>query len=321
MKAYLSEKAATERLKKSIISKSGLLRSKTILESKKSKIKRIHKLALKNRGGQFDNVDFGFDFSDFDFETMVENFAYKIREMVERLAIFLKERELKGILKIFFREGRLILELILLNCNVDISYGILGEGLNTQVIVFTATAGGFTGFVLAWFSVGASLVAPPLLILWMSLRSISQQITNYFEYKKFKGMMRKMLKDNELKEELKDTLRAIFVEGEDPIFTKLKMEPTDLENPILKHDFSLESSEERDTFIKEKLKEKLGLIENPTEKQLEEIIQKKVMRKPKKKTVYFYDFIEKVTDYESDLDILDAEIIQEPIRVRTDKEL
>jgi hypothetical protein len=111
--------------------------------------------------------------------------------------------------------------------------------------------------------------------------------------------------------ELKETLRAIFVESENPILNQLKMEPQNLsENPILKHDFSLESSEELDTFIKEKLKEELGLVENPTEKQLEEIIQKKVMRKPKGKTVYYRDFIEKVTDSELDLDILDAKIVE-----------
>jgi hypothetical protein len=42
LKRYLSEKAAMERLKKSMINKSGLVASKTpILGSKKSKIKRI----------------------------------------------------------------------------------------------------------------------------------------------------------------------------------------------------------------------------------------------------------------------------------------
>ena len=52
LKTYLSEKAAMERLKKSIINKSSLVASKTpILKFKKSKIKRIYKFALENRGG------------------------------------------------------------------------------------------------------------------------------------------------------------------------------------------------------------------------------------------------------------------------------
>lgn len=94
------------------------------------------------------------------------------------------------------------------------------------------------------------------------------------------------------------------------------MGPSDLDqNPTLKYDFSGKSSEELDEFIKEKINEEFGLVENPTETQLEEIIQKKVTRKrkPKGKTVYFRDFIKEIPDSESDL-----AIIEEPIRLRTD---
>jgi len=49
LKKYLSEKAAMERLKKSIINKLNLVASKIpILASKKSKIKKIYKFALEN---------------------------------------------------------------------------------------------------------------------------------------------------------------------------------------------------------------------------------------------------------------------------------
>ena len=79
LKKYLSEKAADEWLAKFIIEKSGVIESKRILESKKSQIKKVYKLALNNRGGQLDNDDFGFDSSNFNFEnTNVEKLAYKI---------------------------------------------------------------------------------------------------------------------------------------------------------------------------------------------------------------------------------------------------
>jgi hypothetical protein len=39
--------------------------------------------------------------------------AEEIKGLVERLASFLKERELKGMVRIFFKAGKLILELIL----------------------------------------------------------------------------------------------------------------------------------------------------------------------------------------------------------------
>jgi hypothetical protein len=199
-----------------------------------------------------------------------------------------------------------------------VSYAVLSEGLSTQVIVFTATAGGAAGFTLSWFSAGAALVAPPMLISTLLLRSLTQQILNQRDYLKFKKMV--MLEDDNLKE----TLRAVFLEGEGPVSSssRIEMGPPDSDkNPILKHDFSGKSSEELDEFIKEKVKEEFGLVENPTETQLEEIIQKKVTRKPRGKTVYFRDFIKEIPDSELDLGIIDAEIIEEPIQVRTDNEL
>lgn len=313
LKKYLSEKAAMKRLKKSIINKSRLLAPKTpILKSKDSKLKRIYKFALENRGGQFEEFKADHEFS----------MAQQIQQMVERLAEFLKRRELKGLLKIFFRHGRLILELILYRCNINMSYAVLTEGLSIQVIVFTATVGGAAGFTLSWFSAGAALVAPPLLISTLLLRSFTQKILNQREYLKFKNMLNKMLDDDDLKE----TLRASFLEGEGPASSssRIEMGPPDLDkNPTLKHDFSGKSSEELEEFIKEKVKKEFGLVENPTEAELEEIIKGKVKRKPKGKSVYFRDFIDEIPDYDvdiSDSDIIDAEIIEEPIRVRTDNQ-
>ena len=242
------------------------------------------------------------------------------QQIVERLGVFLKQRELKGVLKIFFRHGRLILELILYKCNINMSFGVLGEGLSTQVIVFSVTAGGAAGFTLSWFSAGAALIAPPLLISTFLLRSFTQQTLNQREYLKFKKMVDKILNDDNIKEKFK----GIFVGVEGPVSSsgKIKMGPPDLnENPLLNYDFSKKPNEELDEFIKKRVKEEFGLVENPTEIELEEIIQRKVTRKPKGKTVYFRDLIKERPNSESDLNIIDAEIIEKPIRVRTDNEL
>lgn len=313
LKKYLSEKAAMERLKNSIIKKSDLVVSKTpILNSKEAKIKRIYRFALENRGGQLEEFQAAHEFSNEIFKL-----AQAIELLVVRLAAFLKQRELKGILKTFFKSGRLVLELILYKCNINISYSYLTEGLSTQVIVFTAAAGGAAGFTISWFSVGASLVTPPLLGSVLLLRSVMQQLLNQREYSNFKKMVNKMLDDDDLKE----TIRAFFTEGEGPTLSsgRLKMGPPDFdENPALKYDFNLKSGEDLEEFIKARMKEDLGLIENPTETQLEEIIQRKV----KGKTVYFRDFIEPYDGADlSDSDIIDAEILEEPIRVRSDNEL
>ena len=103
--------------------------------------------------------------------------------------------------KIFFQNGRLLLELILYKCRIDITYSLLTEGLSTQVIVITATAGGPAGFTLSWFSAGASLVGPPvlisiLLIRSLLIRSVAQQIVNQRDYSKFKKLVNQILEDD-----------------------------------------------------------------------------------------------------------------------------
>ena len=67
------------------------------------------------------------------------------------------------------------------------------------------------------------------------------------------------------------------------------------------------------------MKEELGLVKNRTPKQLEEIINtKKIKNKPKGKTVYFKDFINKIAE---DPDhIIDAEIVKEAIKVKVKNE-
>jgi hypothetical protein len=298
LKKRLSKKVAMERLKTPILS------------SEEVKIKQIYRVALDNRGGQFEEFQAGHEFSN-----EVFNLAQNIKGRVEQLAVFLKERELKGIAKIFFKNGRLIIELILYNCSIGISYGTISEGLSAQVIVITSSVGGAAGFALSWFSVGAILVSPPVLILVFLLRSATQQILNQRDYLKFKNMLDKMLNEDELKE----TIQVFFMQGEGltPSSGKLKMESLDFdEKSALKHNLNLKSDENFEEFIEARMKEELGLIKNPTKEQLQEIIQKKVKRKPKGKTVFLRDFINENpyegTDF-SHSDIIDTEILEESI--------
>ena len=87
-KTSLSEKAAMEQLKKFIINKSGLVVPKTpILKFKDSKIKRIYRFALENRGGQFEEFK-----ADHEFSNKVLKMAQPIEQMVVRLTAFLKRR-------------------------------------------------------------------------------------------------------------------------------------------------------------------------------------------------------------------------------------
>ena len=113
-------------------------------------------------------------------------------------------------------------------------------------------------------------------------------------------------------EELKKTIRAFFLEGEVPTVTPIEMKSWDSDkNPL--PEFHFDSDQTFEEFIKARMKEELGLVENPTPEQLEQIINK-----PKGKTVYFKDFINQIA--EDPDDIIDAEIVKEAIKVKVKNE-
>lgn len=311
LKDYLSETKSMQRLKNSMIKKSKSISEskRTISNFKRRRIKKISRFALDNRGGQFENLQLDPKVSD-----EVFKLALKIKELTERLACFLKQRELQGVAKFFFRNGRLILELVLYKSNITITYAsLLAEGLSAQTIVITATTGGATGFVLGWLTVGATVVVPPLLAFFFVLRSAVQQIFNQWEYAKYVDLLDRMLED----ERIKESIKAIMVEGKVlPRSSSIEMRPFESnKNPLpefdLKPDQTLEEFLE-ETFLKKTIERDFGLVENPSQEQLEKITKR--IRKPKGKTVYFGEFIDKIA--ENPENILDAEIINKPIRGR-----
>lgn len=309
LKNYVSEKKAMERLKNSIIKKSKVISKsdKLISNAKDTRLKKIYKVALENRGGQFENAEPMMDAKDL---------ALKIQRMVEKLAHFLKERELQGFARIFFKSGRLILELILYKCKIDLSYGIIAatEELSTQVIVITSVSAGAGGFVISWFSAGAILVAPPVLISILLIRSVTQQVINQREFSKFKKLVNEMLQDDKIKE----TVQAIFVDGEIPRTTPIKMKSFDSDKNSIP-EFNFDSDQTFEEFTKARMQEELGLVENPTPEQIEKIIYRKRINKNRQgKVVYFKDFIEEIA--ESPDDIIDAEIIQESTIIKVKNE-
>lgn len=116
--------------------------------------------------------------------------------------------------------------------------------------------------------------------------------------------------------ELKQTIRAFFMDGEVPITTGIEIKHWDLDkNPRL--EFNFDSNQTFEEFIK--ARKEIGLVENSTPEQLEKLIGTiNIKRKPKVKTVYLKDFIDKIAE---DLDdIIDAEILKELISVKVKNE-
>ena len=77
---------------------------------------------------------------------------------------------------------------------------------------------------------------------------------------------------------------------------------------------NFKSNQNFEEFIKARMKEELGLVdENPTQEQLKKIIHRtNTKTKGKGKTVYFSDFIDAIA--EGPDDIIDAEIVNEYIK-------
>jgi hypothetical protein len=295
------------RLRSDILKKSRLiepLKSTSHLSLKKSKIQKISRFALDNRGGA-------------DIEYVL---ASKSKDLIMNFAAGLKEKELRAkIFKFLFTYGRLILQLFLYSCKIDLQYVVLGP-VNPQVIVIACCTGGTTGFVLSWFSVGAILVAPPTLFSIFLLRSLTQQIQNTAEYNKFKSNIRKFLSDENFQDEVKNRIIEI----------QKRIRNSNLEDLNWNKNPELKEAAERlgifenapsatgplnlDTLDPDpelnKILEEFGIIKKSNPK-----IHKTRRRG---KTVYFRDFVAGMvdSDNESDLGIIDAEIIQEPERIR-----
>ena len=307
LKDYLSEKASMARLKNDIIKKSRLIepsKSPNNLSFKKSKIQKIYKFALNNRGGD----DYKYQLAD------------KLKDLVIKLAVFFKEKELRAkVLKLIFTQGRLVLQLVLSICNINLQY-IVVDQVSPQVVVIACCTGGTTGFVCSWFSVGAILVAPPTVLSVFLLRSLAQQIQHNAEYIKLKNIIGRFSKDKNFQEDIKN----IFIETQKQMdnSNKIKLEYLNWnKNPAIK-----EAAERLGIFENapsatgpltldtldpdpdlNKILEEFGLIKTPNPK-----------TRIKGKTVNFRDFVAGMVDGDdkSDLDVIDAGIVQEPVRIR-----
>ena len=96
------------------------------------------------------------------------------------------------------------------------------------------------------------------------------------------------------------------------------MKPWDSDKNSLP-EFNFDSDQIFEEFIKARMKEELGLVENPTPEQLKEKINtRKFKNKPKGKTVYFKYFINQIA--EDPDDIIDAEIVKEALKVKVKNE-
>lgn len=191
LRNYISEEMSMVRLKNDIIRKSKLLKpspllkpKRKVLNAKELKIQRIYNLARNIRGRQG-----------------AYEFADQIKDMVVKLAILLKRKEIRSrVLKTMFSNARLVLELILSISRINLQYIMIND-LDPEIIIIASTVGGTTGFVCSWFFAGSLLTIPPIFSIFL-LRNIYQQKMHNIAYLKLKSHIGKLLDDKNIRKHI-----------------------------------------------------------------------------------------------------------------------
>jgi len=160
---------------------------------------------------------------------------------------------------------------------------------------------------MSWLSAGAMLLTSPLLISVLFLRSVAHQVQNIKDYKRFKTFIDRYLKETEIGDRFTATFVDDIPSNTSPLIPMESLNENTRSGAI-KYNFDEQLPEESfDEFIKRLVKENFGLIENPTEDQLTEIIHRKP--KPIGKTVKFSDFIASTDSNDGEFSIIDAEVL------------
>lgn len=253
------------------------------LKSKNSKIKRISKFALNNRGGDdYDPFDEFMRMKEYELETnnQMSKIATKIKQQIEILLSFMKKQELKGILRTLLCNGRLVFELIVTQCQINLDYAITYEALESQVVVITSvvtsTSGFDLGFVISCFMVGAAVLLPVGIVVTFLLRSISQQIANNEQIELMLAGLNQAVANPEFLENARANFRIMIIDK--------TSNPNPNHIPLLKHEFNnqvnlnlnefIEQRSSLREFISSTLEKKFDLYKNPTDAQLDKFIEK-----------------------------------------------
>jgi len=168
-------------------------------------------------------------------------------------------------------------------------------------------------------------VVPPTILSLFFARSFAQQIIHNIEYTKWKNNVTRLLEDKDLKKSIIEILQN--VQNQTNNRNAIKMEDLNWnKNPAIK-----EAAEQLGIFEKEPSSAgpiNLDTADPALKKMAEEFdLIKKSKLKPKKlikaKSTSLRELLGEVldSDSESDLDIIDVEVVEDRLRIRIDEEL
>ena len=312
IKSYFEEDKIRKRLRDSVISKSKKISpSKNVSHFNRDRTKKIFKFAVSStRGGDLQKLEL----NDKIYKKMFL-MAQKIQKIIEELAIFLKKRELKGTARIFFKSGRMLLELILHGCRIRVSYMLLDPKINNSVIIVSTTLGMGTGYILSWIKAVSILSCPVILALSFLTRSVGQQIGNQKAYLKFKKSISEGLFSNN---HITAGIEPFLVDEKELKKATLQMQKLkEDKNILLEFNFNSNNNEiTLDQYIKDRMKEEFSLIENPDPQQIRRFLKRKKsnrIQRKKSKTTLFLDFVNQFSETGVDAKDIDPEIINTAI--------
>lgn len=108
-------------------------------------------------------------------ELLALKYALQIEKFVEIFATILKKRELKGVGKFFFKNGRLVFEFWIEQFGIHMIYVFIENGISKQVTGIATDSGAIFDFNASYFLLATSTTFSALLTSIFITRSMKQQ--------------------------------------------------------------------------------------------------------------------------------------------------
>jgi hypothetical protein len=290
-----------------------------------SRINKVYKVALQNRGGQLENFQLDFEISDDILKSKEQpklapdlnpdlnpelnpelnpklnpelndlilfHLAQLVRKLVESSYNFLKRQESKGrIAQYISRNLTSIIRIGLQICQITMTHhALLLSETTTQIIIVTATSTGIIGFISAWLKMGSLIITITSVMSAFFLRGFAQRLVSL--------RLRKVNHQNVQQ----PITKVSFVDAEITKVTRVEMKSPDVNKDYLpKFDSNLKETSE---IVKpKKLKRFAKLIDSRDFK----------YKAKKAKVKYYRDL---AADYIDDLveefdDLMDSETVQD----------
>lgn len=110
-----------------------------------------------------------------------------------------KKKELTSIVfKILFKNSRVLLELLLAQSKIKLTYLILNQNSNLtlRIVIIMSTSGNLLGFVISYYAAATNILTLLILLSSFIVKSIRDQYIHESDFLNVKYLINEMLEDN-----------------------------------------------------------------------------------------------------------------------------